>query len=41
MIPMDYQILETKERVQADNERAAAQTREKLKQSGALLVNLM
>lgn len=38
---MDYQILETKERVQADNERAAAQTREKLKQSGALLVNLM
>ena len=38
---MDYQILETKERVQADNEKAAAQTREKLKQSGALLVNLM
>ena len=38
---MDYKIIETKERVQADNERAAAQTREKLKQSGALLVNLM
>ena len=38
---MDYQILKIKERVQADNEKAAAQTREKLKQSGALLVNLM
>ena len=38
---MDYQILETKERVQADNEKAAALTREQLKQSGALLVNLM
>lgn len=38
---MDYQILETKERVLADNEKAAAQTREQLKKSGALLVNLM
>ncbi len=40
-IPLDYQILETKERVLADNERAAAQTREALQKSGALLVNLM
>ena len=38
---MDYKIIETKERVQADNEKAAALTREQLKQSGALLVNLM
>ena len=38
---MDYQILGTKERVLADKEKAAAQTREQLKKSGALLVNLM
>ena len=38
---MDIQILETKERVLADNDKAAAQTREQLKASGALLVNLM
>ena len=38
---MDYKIIETKERVQADNEKAAALTREQLRQSGALLVNLM
>ncbi len=38
---MDYQILETKERVLADNDKAAAQTREQLEKSGALLVNLM
>ena len=38
---MDYQILETKERVLADNDKAAAQTKTQIKQSGALLVNLM
>ena len=36
-----FDILETKERVLADNEAAAALTRKKMEQSGALLVNLM
>ena len=38
---MNYQILEVKEQVLADNEQAAARTREALKQSRTLLVNLM
>ncbi|MBR1811619.1 MAG: hydrogenase nickel incorporation protein HypB [Clostridia bacterium] len=38
---MDYQIFETKERLLADNAAAAAQTRARTRQSGALLVNLM
>lgn len=38
---MDYQILETKERVLADNEAAAGLTRGMMQKSGALLVNLM
>ena len=36
-----YQIMETKERVLADNEAAAETTRARMKESGALLVNLM
>ena len=35
-----FDILETKERVLADNEAAAALTRKKMEQSGTLLVNL-
>ena len=38
---MDYRILETKERVLADNDAAAAKTRAAMQKSGALLVNLM
>ena len=38
---MDYQILEVKERVLADNDRAAAETRAALGRSRTLLVNLM
>lgn len=38
---MDYQILETKERLLADNDAAAEQTRAAMRKSGALLVNLM
>ncbi len=38
---MDYKIIETKERVLADNEAAAEQTRARMKESGAMLVNLM
>ena len=36
-----YQIMETKEGVLADNEAAAEKTRARMKESGALLVNLM
>ena len=38
---MDYIIIETKERVLADNEAAAQATRARIKESGAVLVNLM
>ena len=38
---MDYKIMETKERLLADNDAAAAQNRQKIAASGALLVNLM
>ena len=38
---MDYQIIDVKERVLADNDRAAAETREALAAQGVLLVNLM
>ena len=36
-----YKIIETKERVLADNDRAAEATRARMKGSGTLLVNLM
>lgn len=38
---MDYKIIETKERVLADNDAAAEKTRAAMKKSGTLLVNLM
>ncbi len=38
---MDYKIIETKERVLADNDAAAERTRAAMKKSGTLLVNLM
>ena len=38
---MDFEITEIKERVLADNDEAAARTREQMRQSGTLLVNLM
>ena len=38
---MDYKIIETKERVLADNEAAAEETRARMKESGAVLINLM
>ena len=38
---MDYKIIETKERVLADNEAATEATRARMKASGAVLVNLM
>ena len=38
---MDYQIIETKERLLADNDAAAEQTRQAMQKSGAFLVNLM
>ena len=38
---MDYKIIDVKERVLADNERCAAETRSALAERGVLLVNLM
>ena len=38
---MDYSIIEVKERVLADNERCAAETRRALRAQGVFLVNLM
>ncbi|MBR3554192.1 MAG: hydrogenase nickel incorporation protein HypB [Clostridia bacterium] len=38
---MDYRIIETKARVLADNDAAAARNRQTMRQSGAVLVNLM
>lgn len=38
---MDYQILEVKERILVDNDKAAAGNRESLRRSHTLLVNLM
>ena len=38
---MDYTIIDVKERVLADNERCAAETRSALAERGVLLVNLM
>lgn len=38
---MNYKILEVKERVLADNDRIAAETRKALMEQGVLLVNLM
>ena len=38
---MDFRILEVKEQVLADNDRAAAETRRKLRKQGTVLVNLM
>ena len=38
---MFYKIIETKERILADNERAAEETRARMKKNGTLLVNLM
>ncbi|MBR4727918.1 MAG: hydrogenase nickel incorporation protein HypB [Clostridia bacterium] len=38
---MDYQIIETKERLLADNDAAAAQNRARMQRSGAKLINLM
>ena len=38
---MDYKIIETKERVLADNDAAAEATRTKMRANGTLLVNLM
>ena len=38
---MNYKILETKERVLADNDAAAEATRAKMRENGTLLVNLM
>lgn len=38
---MDYQIIEVKERLQADNLAAAEAIRKKLKESGAYFINLM
>ncbi len=38
---MEYQIMEVKEQVLADNDRIAAETRAALGQSGARLINLM
>ena len=38
---MEYKIVETKERVLADNEAAAAKTARAMRESGTLLVNLM
>ena len=38
---MDYKIIEVKERVLADNDRCAAETRSALAERGVLLVNLM
>ncbi len=38
---MDYRILEVKEQVLADNDRAAAETRKALSAKGTVLINLM
>ena len=38
---MDYKIIETKERVLADNDKEAEETRARMQKSGTLLVNLM
>ncbi len=38
---MDYKMIDVKERVLADNERCAAETRSALAERGVLLVNLM
>ena len=38
---MDYQIIETKERLLADNDAAAAENRARMRRSGAMLINLM
>lgn len=38
---MEFEVFETKERVLADNEKAAAETRSLMQKSGALLINLM
>ena len=38
---MDFKITEIKERVLADNDEAAARTKERMRQNGTLLVNLM
>ena len=38
---MDFKIIETKERVLADNDAAAEATRAKMRDNGTLLVNLM
>ena len=36
-----YKIIETKERVLADNDAAAELTRAKMRENGTLLINLM
>ena len=38
---MDYRILEVKERLLADNDKTAEETRERLSRSGTYLINLM
>ncbi|MBR4455411.1 MAG: hydrogenase nickel incorporation protein HypB [Solobacterium sp.] len=37
----EYRIIETKERITADNEKAAEQVREKMRKNGAVFINLM
>ena len=38
---MNYQIIEVKEQLLADNDRTASETRRRLSESGVVLVNLM